>query len=211
MAVAFHDPLEVLERNFSIVGQEERLLGARDSTIKIQNASFFVVEDHVAVEAVPREHHNGSNQDNCDEDSRCSVALKTFKVVKELVHIAVFKVSVQCVEEHRYNGIQKAVDAIPAKHMVPKRWEAVANQLAGPGQKVHPNEHKSVRKCASTHNKHHLPEFPSCADKLRPRYVELELGDWGTDSRADRHLAHVVHEEAEVKQEHNHHDGSLPF
>lgn len=56
VSVSLQDPLQVLEGDLAIVWHEEILVSAGQASVQIEDAPLFVDEDHVAIEAVPREH-----------------------------------------------------------------------------------------------------------------------------------------------------------
>lgn len=56
VSVSLQDPLQVLEGDLAIVWHEEILVSAGQASVQIEDAPLFVDEDHVAIEAVSREH-----------------------------------------------------------------------------------------------------------------------------------------------------------
>jgi len=58
VSVSLQDPLQVLEGDLAIVWYEEILVSAGQASVQIEDAPLFVDEDHVAIEAVPREHRD---------------------------------------------------------------------------------------------------------------------------------------------------------
>jgi hypothetical protein len=58
VSVSLQDPLQVLEGDLAIVWHEEILVSAGQASVQIEDAPLFVDEDHVAIEAVPREHRD---------------------------------------------------------------------------------------------------------------------------------------------------------
>lgn len=206
-------PSQVIQRNFSILRNEENVIFSRKTSVEVKNTAIFEVEDHVSVEAESVHHHDGQEHKDgeVDADTNVSVVRIFAEVVGEAEVITPLPVLGKAIKGKSEDRIEHHPHSMPADDTVPKLREPASAFFHSCSNEGDGNEHNCVCKSTSNGGKYLLSEFVRRVIDINPNPARIKLGHGHCHQSESKILHSVVNVHAEEIQHDNEQNRHSPL
>ena len=163
---ASDDPLQVLDADLVVHGNEEGLVSARETPIQVQNPAIHVVSDHESVPEIASEDCQRHDHEDGEVDANDTVVTRLFKPDIELKHVTVLEILRAKVRNQYDEWVEYGEKASPRDHFVEVLRVALQNHPDYARRGSCQCKYDTVSDGAGCHYDSDLLEVPSGEFKL---------------------------------------------